>query len=310
MPDPDSWLRISLEVDPELAEAVAEALSRYIATGIAIESTAIQADLNGQDRPVGPLRVLAYLPVDAQLEETRQRIEGALRYLALIQPVPEPTYTPVADANWMEAWKQHYRPLQVGRRLLILPAWLDTDPRERLSIRIDPGMAFGTGVHPTTQLSLQLLEDHLEPASSVIDLGCGSGILSITAARLGAAAVLGVDIDPDAVQNARHNAGLNHVSPQFEKGSLDEIRAGKFSLHQADLVVANILAHALIRLLAEGLPELLAPGGTLILSGILEQQENDFRQALDGAGLHLVNRLPMGDWLAFTTAANPTRPLP
>jgi len=300
MPElPASWLRITLEVEAELAEAVAEALSRFVSGGIAIESTAIQANPEDEGRPVGPLRVVAYLPADEQLEDTRQRIEQALRYLALIQPIPEPAYTPIQEANWMEAWKQHYRPLEVGNRLLILPAWMEAPPGDRLAIRIDPGMAFGTGVHPTTQLSLQLLEELIQSGDAVIDVGCGSGILSIAAVRLGASGVLGVDIEAEAIENARHNAELNGVSVQLEQGSLREIRGGAFGRREAELVVANIIAPILVRLLAEGLSELVAAGGRLILSGILEEQEAEIERAMDAAGLRVERRLQMGDWLAF-----------
>jgi ribosomal protein L11 methyltransferase len=300
MPEsPASWLRISLEVEAELAEAVAEALSRFVSGGIAIESTAIQANPQDEGRPVGPLRVVAYLPVDDKLEDTRQRIEQALRYLALIQPIPEPVYIPIQEANWMEAWKQHYRPLEVGHRLLILPAWMEAPPGDRLAIRIDPGMAFGTGVHPTTQLILQLLEELIQSGDAVIDVGCGSGILSIAAVRLGAGEVLGVDIEAEAIENARHNAELNGVSVQLEQGSLEEIRGGAFAFKQAELVVANIIAPILVRLLAEGLSELVAAGGSMILSGILAEQEAEIGRAMDAAGLRVERRLQMGDWLAF-----------
>jgi ribosomal protein L11 methyltransferase len=300
---PAAWLRIALEVDPELAEAVAETLSRYISSGIAIESTDIRANSTDQGQAVGPVRVSAFLPVDEQLEETRQRIEQALRYLAMIQPIPAPSYATIQDANWMEAWKAHYQPRRVGRRLLVLPAWMDDEPGDRLPIRIDPGMAFGTGVHPTTQLSLQLLEDHLQPGDRVIDLGCGSGILSIAARRLGAGEVLGVDIDGQAIENAGHNAKLNQVSIQLAQGSLAELRHGAFSLAQADLLVANILGTILMRLLAEDLAGLLAPGGRLLLSGILAEQESEFGQALESAELQIMRRLQMGDWLAFMASA-------
>ncbi|HEY4717942.1 MAG TPA: 50S ribosomal protein L11 methyltransferase, partial [Anaerolineales bacterium] len=173
----NSWLRISLEVDPELAEAVSEVLARYIPGGVVMESTAIEADAEDEGRAVGPLRVMGYIPGDEHLEATRAQIEQGLRYLALIQPIPEPSYTPIQEQNWMEAWKQHYKPLSIGRRLLILPAWMQAESAERVTVRIEPGMAFGTGVHPTTQLSLQLLETYVKAGDSVIDVGCGSAIL-------------------------------------------------------------------------------------------------------------------------------------
>jgi ribosomal protein L11 methyltransferase len=302
MTEPHSWLQIALEVEPELAEAVAEALVRYLPDGVAIESTAIEANDEDEGRATGPLRVVGYIPVDGELEHTRLQIQQALRYLALIQPLPEPIYTPIQQTNWMEAWKQHYRPIEVGERLLILPAWAEDAPGARLPVRIDPGMAFGTGVHPTTQLSLQLIERYLQPGEDVIDVGCGSGVLSIAAAKLGAGRLLGVDIEADAIENSRHNATLNQVVAEFAVGSLDDILAGQFALKQAPLVVANILAPILVRLLDGGLARLLAPGGRLLVSGILDRQHGDILEAIARAWLREMDWIQMGDWLGLAAS--------
>ena len=304
MTEPQSWLEIAIEVEPELAEAVAEALVRYLPDGVAIESTSIEANDEDEGRAFGPLRVVGYIPVDAQLEHTRLQIQQALLYLALIQPLPEPNYTPIQQTNWMEAWKQHYRPIEVGERLLILPAWAEDAPGERLAVRIDPGVAFGTGVHPTTQLSLQLIERYLQPGEDVIDVGCGSGVLSIAAAKLGAGRLLGVDIEADAIENARHNAALNGVEAEFAVGSLDGILTGKFALEQAPLVVANILAPILVRLLDGGLTDLLTAGGRLLLSGILDRQHGDILEAIARAGLRETDLIQMGDWLGLAAEAS------
>ncbi len=295
----NSWLRISLEVDPELAEAVSEVLARYIPGGVVIESTAIEADAEDEGRAVGPLRVMGYIPSDEQLENTRAKIEQGLRYLALIQPIPEPSYETIQEQNWMEAWKQHYRPLRIGPRLLVLPAWMPEEAGGRVAVRIEPGMAFGTGVHPTTQLSLQLLERYVKPNQSVIDVGCGSAILAIAASRLGASSVVAVDIDAQALDNARHNAQLNDVDIEIGVGSVAELLAGEFSLQQADLVVANILAPVLVRLLEQGLAKLVAQGGVLILSGILAEQEGEMKRALDQAGLKISEERRIEDWLGL-----------
>jgi ribosomal protein L11 methyltransferase len=295
----NSWLRISLEVSPELAEAVSEVLARYLPGGIAIESTAVQADAEDEGHAIGPLRVLGYIPVDEQTEDTRAKIEQGLRYLALIQPLPEPAYETIQEQNWMEAWKKHYKPLKIGERLLIVPAWIQMDSGARLPIRIEPGMAFGTGVHPTTQLSLQLLETAVEVGASVIDVGCGSAILAIAAAKLGAAKVTAVDIDAQALENARYNAQINGVDIELGVGSVAELLAGKYRLQQADVVVANILAPVLIRLLDAGLGQLVKPGGTLLLSGILEDQGTQMRVALQEAGMKITEERMIEDWLGL-----------
>ncbi|MDA1330520.1 MAG: 50S ribosomal protein L11 methyltransferase [Chloroflexi bacterium] len=297
--DKASWLRVTLEVEAELAEAVAEVLSRVISSGIAIESTEIEANAEDEGRAVGPLRVSGYIPVDEELEAKRLKLERGLKALGLIQQVPMPEYSIIEDSNWMEAWKAHYRPLKVGAGLLVLPAWADVETGGRIPIRIDPGMAFGTGVHPTTQLSLALLEKEVRAGASVLDVGCGSGILSIAAAKLGAGKVVGVDIDAKAIENALHNAKLNEVDIRLEAGSLDELRNGAFGIQQADVVVANILATILMRLLAEGLADLVVAGGRLILSGILDEQRAEMLAALEGAQLRMVEERQMGDWLGL-----------
>ena len=151
----------------------------------------------------------------------------------MIQPLPAPTYKQIADQNWMEAWKQHYKPILIGDRLVILPAWMESPDPGRVAVKIDPGMAFGTGTHPTTQLCLELMEKEYanQPPSCVIDIGCGSGILSIAAIKLGTPTVLGVDIDAGSVKNSRENADANKVGDEFilGVGSVDEIRIGKFA---------------------------------------------------------------------------------
>ena len=244
--------------------------------------------------------------LDDQLEHTRQRIAEALYYLGRIQPLPEPQFKPIEDTNWAEAWKQHYRPIAIGQRLLIIPAWLDHPTGNRIPIRIDPGMAFGTGTHPTTQLSLEMLEDHLHPGADLLDVGCGSGILSIAGLKLGAARALGVDTDPDAISAARENAHLNQVADRaaFAVGSIDAIQQGVFPVKQAPFVVANILAYILIRLLDAGLGELIAPGGRLLLSGILEEQFSEIETALHKHALTICEKRQIEDWIALVVEVN------
>jgi ribosomal protein L11 methyltransferase len=301
----DSWLEVSLLVDGELAEAVADVLARFIPEGVVIESTAVKANLDDSDgHAVGPLRVFGYIPMDEHLEETRRRLEESLWYLGRIRPLPEPQFKPIQETNWAEAWKQHYRPIAIGRRLMIVPAWLESPDPQRVPIRIDPGMAFGTGTHPTTQLCLEILESAQEAAPAgwtVIDVGCGTAILAIAALKLGARKALGVDIDADSIRASQENAATNGVTDRLELGlgSLAEVRAGAYSLRQAPVVLANILAPVLIRMLDDGLGELLLPGGSLVLSGILQEQAGDVTAAGQRNGLQLVERRQIGDWVAL-----------
>jgi ribosomal protein L11 methyltransferase len=221
-----NWLEVSLLVNGELAEAVADVLARFAPNGVVTESTGVKfLDEENEGVAVGPISVRAYLEVNDHLEETRQKLEEALFYLGMIQPLPAPVYKKIADQNWMEAWKEHYKPISIGRRLMIVPAWMNSPEPSRIPIKIDPGMAFGTGTHPTTQLCLELIEASYEKRltfnvqrSTVIDIGCGSGILSIAALKLGAKTALGVDIDIESVKNSRENADKNGIGAELLLG--------------------------------------------------------------------------------------------
>lgn len=294
-----SWLRIALEVEPELAESISEVLARYIPGGIVIESTAVTANAEDEGGAIGPMRVMGYIPNDDQVEQTRAQIEQGLRMLAMIQPVPEPAYEIVQQQNWMEAWRQHYKPLTIGERLMVVPAWMDVETGNRIPIRIEPGMAFGTGVHPTTQLSLQLVEKYVKPGLSVFDIGSGSAILAIAATKLGATPVVAVDNDPEALSNAQENARLNHTQIAVGVGSVANVLAGTYGAKQADVVVANILAPILIRLLDEGLGDLVASGGVLLLSGILAEQEAAMKAVLANKGFKIIEERRIDDWLGL-----------
>lgn len=302
--DETSLLEVSLVVDGELAEAVAEVLARFIPNGIVIESTQIAPDPNGEGHAAGPWRVCGYLPKNTEIETLRQKIEEALWHLSFIRPLPAPQFRVIAETNWVEAWKAHYHPIPIGQKLMIIPAWWETVPPGRTAVRIDPGMAFGTGTHPSTQLCLELAEQYLKPAQPVIDVGCGSGILSIAAIKLGACYALAVDVDPLAVQATRSNASLNEVTSFIETGvgSLAEIKSGRFSLRQASLVFANILAPVLIALLQEGLGELVAPDGVIILSGILAEQVDEIVAVATRYGMRVTERRQEGDWVALVIA--------
>ena len=298
-----NWLEVSLTVDGELAESVADVFARFAPNGVTTEQGVKYNDAADAGTPTGPITVRVYLEVNDQLEETRQKLEEALFYLGMIKPLPAPVYKQIADQNWMEAWKQHYKPILIGERLLILPVWLESPEPERIAIKIDPGMAFGTGTHPTTQLSLELMEKVKNLGGlKVIDVGCGSGILSIAAIKLGAAKVLGVDIDEASVKNSRENADTNDIGNELilGMGSVGEILDGKFEFKKAPLVVANILAPILIRLFDAGLADLVEDGGTLILSGILQEQEQNLIEAGQAKGLKMNGRMQMGDWVALT----------
>ena len=285
-----------------MAEVVADALAPYVYQGVSIESTAIHIN-DARDEPTGPLRVRGYIPLDEDTEESCQAIEHALWPLSMIathhsQPRFTPTYTPVADTDWANLWKDRYRPLRIGQRLMIVPAWLNPslEPGD-VEIRIEPGMAFGTGTHPTTQLCLAAIERLLQPRRGMLDLGCGSGILSIAALKLGAAHVWGYDIDEQAVKASAENVAMNAVDDRFtvRQGSVAQARAsGPFAL-----VVANILSKTILQLLDEGLADLVAAGGQLVVSGILREQAAEVEAAMARVGLRELHTDVQGDWVAI-----------
>jgi len=297
-----NWLEVSLTVNGELAEAVADVLARFAPNGVTTEQAVDFVNDEDEGTPVGPVTVRAFLEADDKLEETRQKLEKSLYYLGMIQPLPAPVFTMIPDENWVEAWKVHYHPIAVGKRLIIVPAWLTSPDANRVPIKIDPGMAFGTGTHPTTQLCLELLESFVPTGRKVIDVGCGSGILSIAALKLGASFALGVDIDEASVKASRENADANGIPmDQFAigRGSVPEVLSGKFGIRNAPLVLANILAPIIIRLFDMGLAKVASPGGALILSGILADQAAGVIASAETHGLKLEERHQLGDWVAL-----------
>ena len=209
--------------------------------------------------------------------------------------------TPLAEENWEESWKDNYPPQRVGQRLVVLPYWLaDTDTEGRLPIILDPGLTFGTGAHPSTQMVLETMEDAVQEGASCLDLGSGSGILSIAALRLGAKTAVGVDIDPKAEDIARENAAYNgYALPQFaahtgnviaDKGFMDTLSQGQY-----DVVLVNIVADVIIGL-APVLPRFMTEKTLLICSGILDTRLTDVVAALEQAGLVITQTKAKEDW--------------
>jgi len=286
-----NWLQVSVEVDAEAAEAVADVLNRFAPSGVAI-------DLKGEGENITPeeVTVKAYLPDASDTAQVQEQIERALWHMGQIYPIPAPTFSPIAEVNWADTWREHYHPLRVGQRVVIKPTWrqFETAPDDIL-IELDPGMAFGTGLHPTTQLCLMALETEVRAGMRVLDLGTGSGILALAAAKLGAKEVLALDTDPTAVASAQENVQRNGV------GTIVKISQG--SLAQAadayDLVVVNILAKVIIALAREGLAERVKPGGRWVAAGIIEPQVSDVISALQDAGLQVTGQRQITDWVAL-----------
>ena len=300
------WIEIALTTDGEAAEAIAQELHPFCHQGLSIEQLGIMPGAwdDGDVPPPTAVVVRGYFPEDERAEATRAEIERILGYLNMMYPMPTPEYRVVDDEDWAEAWKANYHPLRLGRRILIRPLWVEVaaDPQD-LIISLDPGMAFGTGTHPTTQLCLEALEDLVRPGQQVLDLGCGSGILAIAAAKLGAAHVLALDIDDMARRVTDENAVVNDVASQItaRTGTLEDALA----VGQAfDLVVVNILARVIIPMCQQGLGQAVRPGGLAILSGLILEQVDEVEAALRQSGLQPTARRLQGDWVAIEAVKN------
>lgn len=295
------WIEVTLRVDGEAAEAATEVLNRYGYQGVSIEVEGIPPDTldEGDAPPPGPLTLRAYLPDDGRSPEAMRQLIDALGYMNMMYPMPDPEFRTLDEQDWAEAWKTHYQPVRIGRHIMIRPLWIDlTLEPDDLEIALDPGMAFGTGTHPTTQLCLEALEDMVTPGVHMLDLGCGSGILAIGAAKLGAAHVWALDIDPIAVDVTAENAAQNGVGEKIsaQEGSLESV------LHSArrfDLLAANILAHVIKAMCEQGLGDVLRPGGKAVFSGIITEQAGDVEAALRRTGLEPARRRQQGDWVAI-----------
>jgi len=294
--DKHTWLEVSFLLPGEQAEAVAEILNRYAHQGVVIERD-LQSDNPNQ------MKVYAYLLEDDSLEQCKQEIEKAIFYLNKILPVPAPTYRQIRDQDWMAAWRQFYKPVKIGKRLIVIPAWFDVTKADkgRLPIRINPGMAFGTGTHPTTQLSLSLMEKYVRTGDTIIDVGCGSGVLSIAGILLGAVHSIAVDVSGAAILSSQENAALNEVENEIEidKASVPEILAGKFSYKKAPLVVANILLKVLEELFDQGMGKLVEDKGYLLISGILVDQMQTIEEKAQTNGFTRVDSVVQDDWVAI-----------
>lgn len=317
-----SWLELSVQVDNEAVESVAEVLARYGYNGGVVVEPAWTPGDEGPEfsyDAARPSLLRTYIPLDAQAEDVRQRVEQALWHLGQMRPVGPLQTRTLAEEDWANAWKQYYTVLRVGRRTVIVPSWLEHTPQpDDVVLHLDPGMAFGTGLHPTTQLCLTLLERHARPGLRTLDLGTGSGILAIAAAKLGAGPVLALDNDPIAVAVAAENVARNQVGAavtaaegslgagatmgHWLSGDFGERGAGvtpaPAASDQFDLIVANLIARVLV-ILADDIAAALRPGGILISSGIIDSRETEVVEAFDRAGLRQIERHQEGEWLAL-----------
>ena len=306
-----NWLELSVEVDPEAVEPVSELFARFGYQGGVVVEQPLQIPDEGyadwatltqpEIDPNRPVSVRTYLPNDEQAGETRRRLEEALWHLGMMREVGDLQVQEREEEDWANAWKQYYGIQRMGKRIIIKPSWLEYAPKEGdVVLDLDPGMAFGTGLHPTTRLCLEALEEYVEPGepAHILDLGTGSGILAIAAAKIAGphATLVALDTDMVAVEATRENVERNGLSEQVEvgQGSTDAAR----SRAPYSLIVANILASVIIDL-SGSLHGLLEPGGTLISSGIFIERGEKVKVALEAAGLPVRVEKQEGDWLCL-----------
>ncbi len=285
---------IAVRADGEAAEAVSEVMARFAPAGVVVETTMLPGESDREYTPNPETRVKAYLPVEEGEARLQELLDGLWR-LRLILPMPEPEVRTMNEADWATAWQRDYHTLRIGRRVVIVPAWESYDPQpDDIVVALEPGMAFGTGLHPTTRLCAQALEDSVRPGQRVLDVGTGSAILAIAAVRLGASEVLGTEIDPVAVQAARENIERNGVADRVRV--IETGAAG--GLGQWDVVVANILPHILLDM-ADDLAAATAPHGILILSGILDTKVDEVALGFAARGMRLTDVRHEKDWTAL-----------
>ena len=311
--DEIKWLEVAVDTTPDKLDQVCAKLAAAGMDSLVIEDEQDFLNFLEQnkqywdyvdqellDRMKGVTRVKFYVTDDAGGREQLARYTRGLDW--------EYTATPLADNDWAYSWQKYYRPLEIGRRLYVVPEWMREEPvpAGRTPFYLNPGLTFGTGSHASTQLCLEGVEEHALPGRDVLDLGCGSGILSIAALCLGAGSAVAVDIDPKAVDVAYENAALNGVDRtryHVQAGNVleDQDLSRTLARQRYDLVLANIVADVIIPLAVQ-VPALLAPEGVFLCSGIIDARGDEVAAALERQGLHVTRRREKNGWIALEAA--------
>ena len=307
----DRWLEVTLPVPADRLERVCDILTANGMTGLVVEEEGDFLRFLEQNRQYwdyvdeglaarmkGASRVKFYVP---DSEEGQKQLR---QYLAGLED-HEPQTVSLREEDWATSWQKYYQPIPVGKRVYIVPDWMRGEPVPdgRTPLYLNPGLTFGTGAHPTTQLCLELLEEVLQSGDKVLDLGCGSGILAIAALAMGASWAIGIDIDPKAADVAFENAALNGVGPdRLSVYAGDVLRDNKLAARlgagQNRVVLANIVADVIIPLSAKA-GEFMTPDGVFLTSGVIDGRQDEVRAALEANGFAVVKHLERGGWHAF-----------
>lgn len=297
------WIELSVQAEAEAVESVAELLSQLGHGGVAIEEPLSETAEPGRVEidPNRLVTVKTYLPEDEQVGQKVARAEEAVWHLSQLRRVEPLQVRRLAEEDWAEAWKKFFYVQRIGERVVIKPTWREYQaaPHE-VVLELDPGMAFGTGLHPTTRMCLRACERFVSEGMRVLDVGTGSGILALAAAKLGAASVVALEVDPVAADVARKNVALNGMGGLISvyQGSLERLNEVDGGNSRFDLVLANIIASVIVHL-AQGLHDALAPEGRLVASGIIADRELEVRDALEATGLDVEEVVTEGDWRAM-----------
>ncbi len=293
------WIELSVDVDHEAVEAVVELFSRYgYNEGVVIEEPFSQ-DRDGDNVRVDitrPFRIRTFIPQETFDSVSLDAIRNGIWHLGQLRDTGDLIVETRNEEDWANAWKEHYTPVRVGIRVVVRPPWQEYEPEsDDVVVLLDPGMAFGTGTHPTTQIALRLLETLDLKDRSVFDVGTGSGIIAIAAAKLGARSVDGVDIDAVSVRQAQTNIDLNDARGQVRIWQ-SAMEPGGESMSTYDVVVANIIARVLVEI-SDQIVASVAERGTLVLSGIIESKEAAVIDRYRSLGFERVQREQIEDWI-------------
>ncbi|OIJ16158.1 ribosomal protein L11 methyltransferase [Anaerobacillus arseniciselenatis] len=305
------WSEVSIHTTQEAVEPVCNILHEAGASGVVIEDPQDLIkdredqfgeiyQLSSTDYPEEGVIIKAYLQMNNTLSETVEEIKEAINGLisyGIDIGVNKVTMSEVNEEEWATAWKKYYKPVKISNHITIKPTWEEYEPESNSEciIELDPGMAFGTGTHPTTVLCTQAIEKMIKEKDYVIDVGTGTGVLSIAAAKLGAKEVLALDLDEVAVNSAKINVELNNVQDVVsvqQNNLLENID------EKANLIVANILAEVIVRFVNDAYSSL-KTGGTFITSGIIKAKKQEVKDSLTNQGFVIEDTLEMEDWVAF-----------
>lgn len=310
------WFEIAIHTTNEAVEPVSNILHEAGASGVVIEDPQELIKerenvfgeiyhLDPTDYPEEGVMVKAYMPVTSFLSETVEEIKNSINNLLAFDidlGRNAVSISEVHEEQWATAWKQYYHPVKISERFTIVPTWEEYAPvsSDELIIELDPGMAFGTGTHPTTVMCIQALEHTVQKGDLVVDVGTGSGVLSIAAALLEAKHIQALDLDEVAVQSARENVKLNKVQDRIDVSQgnlLDGVD------EQADVVVANILAE-IIMSFTDDVAKVVKPGGYFIASGIIKPKKDDVKNTMIASGFTIEETIVMEDWVALIAKRN------